>query len=436
MKRSAFGTDDLTPDSGGWDGHASHRKKKRGHSALTMGASIVAHSGYVNHPNHRPGVDMDTAEKAKPLPMMGKHGNISAKYIVPPFSILDTRQDYWRKRRRWWLALGIKSELGRGEIEMPHGKLGGTADDHSDPVSQRLQEFGQSRRVEPGSKNGSMWEEIEVDSRRDQDERSNLIGAAKLPEYADFGTASVVPGTSIFDPVLTEMMVRWFCPEGGSVLDPFAGGSVRGIVSAMLGHHYTGVDLSAEQLEANRDQAREILTNGQPIPTWVHGDSRDVLRTFDGESFDLMLTCPPYYDLEVYSDDPRDISAMDTYADFLEAYRDIFKEAARTLRPGRYAVVVTSEVRDQRTGRYRGLVPDTIRALEDAGLHYYNEAILVNTAGTLPMRIEGQFGKTRKLGRMHQNVIVAVKGSPERGWSADRDTTGLDPQMSLFGGEL
>src|ERR1700747_2881603 len=65
-------------------------------------------------------------------------------------------------------------------------------------------------------------------------------------------------GTSIFDPVLCELVYRWFCPPGGLVLDPFAGGSGRGIVASRLGRHYLGVDLSASQIAANRAQAAEI----------------------------------------------------------------------------------------------------------------------------------------------------------------------------------
>lgn len=39
---------------------------------------------------------------------------LSDRFIVPPFSVLDTRQGYWQERKRQWLALGIKSEIGRG----------------------------------------------------------------------------------------------------------------------------------------------------------------------------------------------------------------------------------------------------------------------------------------------------------------------------------
>jgi hypothetical protein len=42
-------------------------------------------------------------------------GTMQARFLVPPFSVLDARQGYWQDRKRSWLALGIQSELGRGE---------------------------------------------------------------------------------------------------------------------------------------------------------------------------------------------------------------------------------------------------------------------------------------------------------------------------------
>jgi hypothetical protein len=78
-------------------------------------------------------------------------------------------------------------------------------------------------------------------------------------------------GTSIFDPVLCELVYRWFCPPNGVVLDPFAGGSVRGIVASKLGRQYVGIELRPEQCAANRDQAATIC--GDPMPVWHNGDS-------------------------------------------------------------------------------------------------------------------------------------------------------------------
>ena len=43
-----------------------------------------------------------------------EHQSLADRFIVPPFSVLDARQGYWQERKRAWIALGIKSELGRG----------------------------------------------------------------------------------------------------------------------------------------------------------------------------------------------------------------------------------------------------------------------------------------------------------------------------------
>ena len=39
---------------------------------------------------------------------------LAERFGVPPFTVLDARKGEWQERKRKWLALGIKSELGRG----------------------------------------------------------------------------------------------------------------------------------------------------------------------------------------------------------------------------------------------------------------------------------------------------------------------------------
>ena len=217
-------------------------------------------------------------------------------------------------------------------------------------------------------------------------------------------------GTSIFDPVLCELAYRWFCPPDGLILDPFAGGSVRGIVAAKLGRWYVGVDLSVRQIEANRKQAEAICGDNQPL--WNVGDSRNIDALCPGVQADFVFSCPPYADLEVYSDDPQDLSTM-PYPDFIEAYREIIKKSCAMLKDNRFACFVVGEVRDKK-GNYYGFVPDTIKAFTDCGLKYYNEAILVTAVGSLPIRVGRQFESGRKLGKTHQNVLVFIKGDAKK----------------------
>ncbi|MGE9659190.1 hypothetical protein ACQP6C_11955 [Snodgrassella alvi] len=121
-----------------------------------------------------------------------------------------------------------------------------------------------------------------------------------------------------------------------------------------------------------------------------------------------MFTCPPYADLEVYSDDPRDLSTM-KYQDFIGVYKEIISKSTFLLKENRFACIVVGEVRDKK-GNYYNFVGDTIRAFLDAGLKYYNEAILVTQVGSLAVRAGKPFEKSRKLGKTHQNVLIFVKG--------------------------
>jgi DNA modification methylase len=239
-------------------------------------------------------------------------------------------------------------------------------------------------------------------------------GMVMAPYTMPDGADRTITGTSIFDPVLCELAYRWFCPPGGLVLDPFAGGSVRGIVASKLGRQYVGIDLSARQIAANRIQADAICTD--PMPVWHEGDSRDLARIAPDVAADFVFSCPPYADLERYSDDERDLSTM-SYEAFRTAYTAIIAASCAMLLPDRFACFVVGDVRDKR-GHYHGFPWHTVQAFQDAGLTLYNEAVLVTAVGSLPVRVGKQFTASRKLGKTHQNVLVFCKGDPARATAA------------------
>lgn len=226
-------------------------------------------------------------------------------------------------------------------------------------------------------------------------------------------------GISIFDPVLCELAYRWFSPKGGVVLDPFAGGSVRGIVASKLGRNYVGCELRQEQVDENRVQGSLLCAD--PMPVWACGDSMDIQEHCAGVEADMIFSCPPYADLEVYSDDPKDISNM-PYDKFMAAYTEIIKRSCAMLKQDRFAVFVIGEVRSKKKGgAYVGFVPDTIKAFKEAGLDYYNEIILVTAVGSLPIRTGRMFESGRKIGKTHQNVLVFVNGDPKKATEACGD---------------
>lgn len=311
-------------------------------------------------------------------PNKGRAGCLKERFIIPPFSVLDTKQGTWQDRKRAWLELGIKSDDGR-EKEITFGRMA---------QPPRVYEVRNDIREKTGT--DPSWGELE--------------------KYCQNHGIPLMDRTSVFDPVLCELVYRWFNIPDGIILDPFAGGSVRGIVAAKLGMFYHGVDLRKEQIEANNKNAKEVMGEYacQCYPTWKCGDSCWIDKHFADLKADMLFSCPPYADLEVYSDNPADLSTMD-YPEFMRAYKEIIRKSCSLLKNDRFAVFVVGEVRDK-SGVYRSFVADTIAAFQEAGLQYYNEMILVNMIGSLAMRAGKQFSNSRKIGKVHQNVLVFYKG--------------------------
>lgn len=237
--------------------------------------------------------------------------------------------------------------------------------------------------------------------------RAEFIDNYYVPQGAESSMAQT--GTSIFDPALCELNYLWFTKEGDKIIDPFAGGSVRGIVAAKMGRIYNGIDLRSEQIEANEKNAIEVCSELKP--SWIVGDSKNIL-SIANDAYDFIFTCPPYGNLEVYSDDPADISNMPD-DEFDATYNDIMLKTASLLKDDRFATVVVGNYRN-RKGYMRDLVGITVRAFQSAGLEYYNDIIYVTPTGSLPVRAGRAFSATRKVGKTHQYVLNFVKGDPKK----------------------
>ncbi|HEZ3258934.1 TPA: ParB N-terminal domain-containing protein [Neisseria meningitidis] len=227
---------------------------------------------------------------------------LTDRFLIPPFSVLNAREGWWVERKKKWLALGLKSEVGRDDL-LCYSKS-----------SQPPEIYEKKAKYEKKIGRKVTFDEF----------------------FEDNPDLKPLAGTSIFDPVLCEIVYRWFSPECGVVLDPFAGGSVRGVVASMLNRRYIGGDLRQEQVDENRKQGGEICADNQYPPAWVCGDSRNIHKTCADVEADLIFTCPPYADLEVYSDDPDDISTLG-YSEFKQAYFQIIKNACTLLKNDRFA---------------------------------------------------------------------------------------------------
>lgn len=326
-------------------------------------------------------------------PLAPKSGGLMAeKFVVPPFSVLNAREGSWQERKRAWLSIGISG--GEGRDAAPGGGAW-PACDYSN-----------------GERGGGDGKPLKLGCDETRVDVLGKDGKDRCEDYGYTGGKDAWGGASgsIFDPVLCELMFRWFCPKGGQVLDPFGGESTKGIVSTVLGFKYLGIEVRQEQVDANYAQAKKVGVT----PEWVCGDSKKAESILpEGFKADMVFTSPPYFDLEVYSDSGADGSAFRYYHRFMEWYQDIFRQCVERLKNNRFLVVKVGEIRDDK-GVYRNFVGDNITCFRNLGLHYYNEIILVTAVGSLPVRAGRAFSSGRKVGKTHQNLLCFYKGNPER----------------------
>lgn len=228
-------------------------------------------------------------------------------------------------------------------------------------------------------------------------------------------------GVSVLDPFLAEIVCRWFARPGWQAFDPFAGDCVFGYVSATMGLRFTGIELRREQVDANRAALDSAGLEG----TYICDDAANLAAHIEPASQDLLFSCPPYGDLEVYSNDPRDLSKME-HRQFLNALAGYLEAAAATLKEDRFAVIVVGECRGAGGGMI-GIVPQVITAMQRAGLAYWNDLILATPIGTAAMRCRASFDRNRKVARTHQHVLVFYKGQPDN----IRTVFGVEPARAV-----
>lgn len=213
------------------------------------------------------------------------------------------------------------------------------------------------------------------------DGRSKTLLRSELPSWEDAqkkGYGFAGDASSIFDPLLCKIAYTWWatCAKNG-IIDPFAGDCERGYMAGKMGYSYYGLELRPEQCEANR----RICANF-PQVKYTEGDSNKSLDSIPDRSFGLGFTCPPYFDLEVYSDDPSDLSNM-PWDDFVNAYGSILQKTASKIVANGHFVIVIGDIR--KDGEVIDLCEVTQQALRGHA-KIWNKIVVAKPIGTAPMR--------------------------------------------------
>jgi hypothetical protein len=267
--------------------------------------------------------------------------------------------------------------------------------------------------------NGANWLKVKKEWNRKINEAGEKQGIQN-PLYASRdgcwqgtnGFANVVTGhahngnASVLDPVVCEVVLRFFMPANGkSVYNPFGGGVQFGFISGSYGYKYIASEIRQNQCDANNMICSDVKT-----AKWLKSNSAEYIPE---EMFDLVFCCPPYYKVEKYIDydgvvPDGEINSFSTYADFRKALFSGYKISIDHLNENCFIVIMTGDSRDNKGGYYCSEA-ETELFLKECGLTIYNRIVYVESEFTRLAHAKKTLN-TRKFPKREQKIIVAFKG--------------------------
>ena len=142
-----------------------------------------------------------------------------------------------------------------------------------------------------------------------------------------------------------ERIVQTYLRDGDYFLEVCAGWFTFSMTAAAWGYQGEGVDIWDVSLDFGRRQMRKIAKAVKGSYKIIRGDAMDL--PYADATFDFVYCNPPFYQLERYSDDPRDLAARSNLDDWLRDSGRMMGEMARVAKPGALVVTVMADYRDK-----------------------------------------------------------------------------------------
>jgi len=236
--------------------------------------------------------------------------------------------------------------------------------------------------------------------------RRNLNPLQRTGKNSCYGVKGTTFHISVFNPVVAMYLLNCYAPKEGICFDPFAGGGARAIVVASYGLDYVGCEVRQEEVDAVN---RRVKNNGKSSNVIIHHiDARLATSVIPTDYADFLITCPPYWNLEMYDGGDGDLSMLDSYEDFCIELEKCVIETTKILKSGAVSCWVVGLHRDDK-GNLLCLNHDVVAMHKRNGFRHKEEIVLSHKNNGAIRRV-GAFDKgNRFLIRTHEYALVFVK---------------------------
>jgi DNA modification methylase len=247
--------------------------------------------------------------------------------------------------------------------------------------------------VDPSRESKAKWKDAYIPQTDDEKRRSD--------------TSQYLPGLGMseFHAGLCENIVKYWSLPGSHIVDPFMGRATRAVVSTTLNRTYEGYEISPITHKRVTEHMNTLGMSAQ-----LHlADGTQLEHTVD-ESADLVMTCPPYWNIEKYEDVDGQLSSTESYDEFMQMITSCGKNIARVLKPGAFCVWVCADFRDwSGKNKFYPFHADTLNTFTtDAGLIFHDIVIIKNQSPFAALQA-GKVAAKRYTSKIHEYILVFRK---------------------------
>ena len=165
----------------------------------------------------------------------------------------------------------------------------------------------------------------------------------KTPNYAGMRrilkTRNGTKGVVNFKPTIAKFIYDNYCPEGGRVLDPCSGysGRLAGCIASNRNIFYHGIDPNGNSSVGNMEMANFFSAQYDVLGERIYkyrfrqdiGMAEEIMPEIR-EEYDLVFTSPPYFDVEIYSEElSQSCNKYKEYIDWLESFLWVLVDQSR-----------------------------------------------------------------------------------------------------------
>lgn len=194
------------------------------------------------------------------------------------------------------------------------------------------------------------------------------------------GFSNGLTKVTMYRPTLTKLIMQRYKPQ--RVLDICVGWGGRMLGSVCNPNiHYTGIEPCNKTYEGLVKMKESLkVTNA----TLYHNTAQAILPTLDDNSFDLALTSPPYYNLEIYTDETtQSFHKEQTYEEWVSTFlKPVVEQTISKLKDDGKSCW---SVKNFKTDKQYNLLDDVIKIHLDCGWKLLEDEGFAVTNSTNPM---------------------------------------------------